>query len=147
MTKADMIDNIEFALSELADVLHDLRLIQEIPQETPRPGELRAEAEARIVGRCQGMAHNAEMFLGFAVGNLRQCLTDPNKPIAPFMTTRNASTRTSNAEPAADPNSATEDLPALSIKRLKQRVIRDRAVNQAIERMDQRAESRSKKES
>jgi hypothetical protein len=104
MTKAAMVEQIEFALSELADVRIELRRIVDIPMGERRPGELYAEAEARMVGRCQGMAENATMFLSLAVENLRQCLGDPAKPIAPLFTTR-----TSDPKPAARPNSNTKE--------------------------------------
>ncbi len=109
MTKADMQDQIEFALSELADARIDLHRIQNMPLDQPRHGELWGETEARTIGRCQQMACNAEMFLGMAVGNLRRCLDDPNKPIPPLMATRNANERTSDPNPASQPNSNTKE--------------------------------------
>jgi muconolactone delta-isomerase len=109
MTKAEIVDQIEFALSELADVRIELRRIREAHLETPRAGELYAETEARTLGRCQGMAENASMFLALAVENLRQCLSEPSKPIPAFFATRATITRTTHPDPAAQPNSTPEE--------------------------------------
>jgi hypothetical protein len=104
MTKAEMVDQIEFVLSELAGVRIELRRIDEAPISDRRPDELHAESVARTLGRCQEMAHNAEIFLTLAVDNLRLCLADPKKPIAPFFATRMATARPS-APDLSEPSS------------------------------------------
>lgn len=89
MTKPLMIEQIEFALSELADVERELQRIQTAPIEAHK--HLYDEPAARTLGRCQSMADHAQVILSLAVKNLRDCLPDPGKPIpAAFAASNNS---------------------------------------------------------
>jgi hypothetical protein len=81
MTKLEMVEQIEFALSELADVEAELGRIVGIKIEDRRDGDYFGSDLARTIGRAEGIASNAQIFLGLATDNLRLCLPDDRRSV------------------------------------------------------------------
>jgi hypothetical protein len=112
MTKFEMVEQIEFALSELADVEAELGRIVGIKIEDRRDGDYFGSELARTIGRAEGIASNAQIFLKLATDNLRLCLPEDRrnfhaKPffdrLADLMATSTARLSPSDLSPQSSP--------------------------------------------